>query len=76
MITELSLATFAVDATAWVFVSPAFETVIVTPTVEVLSCAEGILFAADGTLADTEGTLLGGAAPLAEVCIGPAGDVF
>lgn len=49
---------------------------MVTPTVEVLSCAEGILFAADGTLASTEGTLLGDAAPLAEVCIGPAGDVF
>lgn len=42
---------------------------------EVLSCAGGTLFAADGIVAGAEGTLLGGPL-LAEVCTGPAGDVF
>lgn len=47
---------------------------MVIPTVEVLVCAGGILFPADGMATGAEGTLPGDP-PLADVWIGPAGDV-
>lgn len=75
MIDELPSITFVADATVWVISEPAFETVMVIPTVEVLGCGEEILFAADGTAVGAKGTLLGDP-PLAVVCIAPAGDVL
>lgn len=65
MTEELSI-TFVADATTSVVSEPAFETVMVIPTVEVLVCAGGILFPADGTAAGAEGTLPGDP-PLADV---------